>query len=1360
LLSGYRSTFHYHRQVPVLLPGVAEGFDRVGDLLQPRFSAKGAPAASAGLVTVALPARADGRFHLHHPASSATLDVALEGAAPAEAELADGYAVYPGAYRGADILHRVTESGTEDFIAFMQPPTTSEVVYRIDLDPSIAGMRQVGSVLEMLDARGVPRLRVNEPYLVGADSTRTAATLTVEGCAVDHDTAQPYGRKVTPPGAASCRVHIAWSDQVSFPAILDPSWTSTTNNLVAGRARHTATVLNNGTVLLVGGVDVNGTSILDAEIFTPDGMGNGTFSPTVALNTARVGHTATKLSDGRVLIAGGHVEFINNVDQVVYLVVRSDASLYSADGSNRVTVNAALPSPKSVHAAVLMQGGPDDGRVLLCGGDDGGAVPLLQSPTKNCFAYDPTNDNFVNKTDLSHATLYSLLLRISGGPKDGEYVSLAGYDVGPDVNKPAVDILDAAAANIDQTDLTAPVGFDHPRAVTLTGGKVLIASDYFSNSLNGADGQILDTGAAINSAGRYKAVPMIHQHSLHAITTLQNGTVLVSGDSAAGPLNDYQTETFDPSNNKWTDLSIIAPLTPGRYNHSASLLQNGQVLAAGGNGQGTISLGTLFVVQSANGTACNGDGDCASGHCIHPSCLGPGDTSCGAGSCVGTTCTNNGVCCGSSNCDDASPCTIDSCTGGSCINVNRAACFMNVAQCGLPSQGTFPAVSVCYGNNKPWSDTDGDGLSDAWEQNGYIDVNCNGTNDGNDIAIPNPSPNTKDLYIKYDYMATGMHSHQPPNAALNQVKDAFAAHNITLHWIAPGASITEHQVVTRDVMATASCAGADFVNTQQLRAASIGTLGGVLNSHFKHPFLHYLVFAHNATLPDTALDGSACPIDPECGGHPDPTNSGSADIFGDDIIVAFGYNVDLSIPIGIETWAGTTMHEIGHNLGLKHGSLAAPAPQTCYLNKPNFISVMDYSYQSGIGVSTASGNASAMTCVSDANCSTGVCATPNACHCTDDLAPNTCYRVDYSNNTLLTLNELALNESLGVGGPAGDQDLVVYCAQGLGCALSGPTVGAINWNNMDGSTESNVSADIAGTGASNLLLDTTTDWNNTSFGFQCSSSWGSGAPGDDPSSGTDELGLANARNQHFLYPPFTATIDIRPGCGTNWIAIGGPGDVPVAVFGTPTFAVSSVDVATLHLDGVPADGTSTTDVDNDGIQDLLATFPMASLPVTQSTTSLTLSGAQTNSRAFTGVAPVTIVAQAGPVVTIHNDGTGYSQTLGPPNNKSWVTYHLSDCVDSVVDNCGNPLSIDGIGQITKITSDEVCPADMAILGNSTFEVRRDRDGNGDGRVYTAWFTVADSYGDVTTASCKVQMKHDNAHNATDSGAHSCVGSCL
>jgi hypothetical protein len=78
-------------------------------------------------------------------------------------------------------------------------------------------------------------------------------------------------------------------------------------NMNAARAGQTATILNDGTVLIAGGFDNTGAAQNSAEIFTPDVTGLvGTFTPVpVPMHDSRAWHTATLLGDGTVLLAGG-----------------------------------------------------------------------------------------------------------------------------------------------------------------------------------------------------------------------------------------------------------------------------------------------------------------------------------------------------------------------------------------------------------------------------------------------------------------------------------------------------------------------------------------------------------------------------------------------------------------------------------------------------------------------------------------------------------------------------------------------------------------------------------------------------------------------------------------------------------------------------------------------------------------------------------------------------------------------------------------------------------------------------------------------------------------------------------------------
>jgi len=75
--------------------------------------------------------------------------------------------------------------------------------------------------------------------------------------------------------------------------------------MITARIHHTASLLNDGTVLLAGGDTLSGSTfngVSTSELFDPT---SGTFSPTGSMGTDRTFHTATLLNDGKVLVIGG-----------------------------------------------------------------------------------------------------------------------------------------------------------------------------------------------------------------------------------------------------------------------------------------------------------------------------------------------------------------------------------------------------------------------------------------------------------------------------------------------------------------------------------------------------------------------------------------------------------------------------------------------------------------------------------------------------------------------------------------------------------------------------------------------------------------------------------------------------------------------------------------------------------------------------------------------------------------------------------------------------------------------------------------------------------------------------------------------
>jgi hypothetical protein len=175
--------------------------------------------------------------------------------------------------------------------------------------------------------------------------------------------------------------------------------------------------------------------------------------------------------------------------------------------------------------------------------------------------------------------------------------------------------------------------------------------------------------------------------------------------------------------------------------------------------------------------------------------------------------------------------------------------------------------------------------------------------------------------------------------------------------------------------------------------------------------LHYALFAHySSCAPGPAGNGelycSLCPSDR--GGNPPKSGAtGTSETPGNDLLVSLGANLfDLGLPLTTNMEAGTFMHELGHNLGLGHGvaldASSQPVPAQSPNRSPNYLSVMNYSYQAlGVPVAGSPGGGPAAT-----------------------------FKVDYSDNgTCRPLDEDALDETIGADCGA-SSTYVAYWAPG------------------------------------------------------------------------------------------------------------------------------------------------------------------------------------------------------------------------------------------------------------------------------------------------------------------------------------------
>ncbi len=226
---------------------------------------------------------------------------------------------------------------------------------------------------------------------------------------------------------------------------------------------HSATLLNDGRVLLVGGLTLpgNGGSCSDtnagAELYDPK---TGTYAKTGNLLVNRNYHTATLLSDGRVLIAGGILKgaFSNPCNAEL-----SSAEIYDPS-SGAFSEAGPMQAERGAHFAALLP----NGKVLLGGGDAGGGSAELFDPVSGTFSGTGSMNN--SSRSISAATLLS----------SGEVLVAGGKN---DLNEPtnSVELYNPATGTFEAA---GSMGFPRagPTATLLLNGRLLATGGYFNNA--------------------------------------------------------------------------------------------------------------------------------------------------------------------------------------------------------------------------------------------------------------------------------------------------------------------------------------------------------------------------------------------------------------------------------------------------------------------------------------------------------------------------------------------------------------------------------------------------------------------------------------------------------------------------------------------------------------------------------------------------------------------------------------------------------------------------------------------------------------------------------------------------------------
>ncbi|PIP84174.1 MAG: hypothetical protein CO113_02600, partial [Elusimicrobia bacterium CG_4_9_14_3_um_filter_62_55] len=154
------------------------------------------------------------------------------------------------------------------------------------------------------------------------------------------------------------------------------AWTATANNLTTARYNHTATLMPDGKVLIVGGATGAATVTSSCDLYDP---ATNSFSAAASLGLARAAHTATLLHTGRVFIAGGYLAAAG---------FAVSTELYDP-GLNSWAAGPSLIQQRAFHTATQM----GHQKVLIVGGANGRDIEANLGLMQTVEIYDPTSNS-------------------------------------------------------------------------------------------------------------------------------------------------------------------------------------------------------------------------------------------------------------------------------------------------------------------------------------------------------------------------------------------------------------------------------------------------------------------------------------------------------------------------------------------------------------------------------------------------------------------------------------------------------------------------------------------------------------------------------------------------------------------------------------------------------------------------------------------------------------------------------------------------------------------------------------------------------------------------------------------------------
>ncbi|HZX96112.1 MAG TPA: hypothetical protein VFE90_16445 [Myxococcales bacterium] len=308
----------------------------------------------------------------------------------------------------------------------------------------------------------------------------------------------------------------------------------------------------------------------------------------------RIGATVTPLTNGKVLVAGGHNGTGGAPTNSVLVCTTAGLCAVPA-GATKV-----MGSGRAFHTATVLTAGVHTGQVLLAGGFIDAA---LTNATTTADFYDPATDNLTPTTALSSSRarhIATLLgdgstVLVAGGTADGTNGLNTAFKYAAGIATPTITAL--GSMNQSRLGATATLlGSTATSSVLVVGGVTGIRTNELFDPTSGANGAFTLTGAGTMPAGEDKRF-----HTATLIGTGANaGKVLISGGTTGAAAGTPTATQF-----LWSTGGTVtaAPsLRTPRSNHAAATLSNNNVLLCGGSSTGSNTIASCDVYDPSAGT--------------------------------------------------------------------------------------------------------------------------------------------------------------------------------------------------------------------------------------------------------------------------------------------------------------------------------------------------------------------------------------------------------------------------------------------------------------------------------------------------------------------------------------------------------------------------------------------------------------------------------------------------------------------------------------------------------------------------------------------------------------------------------------